>query len=112
MEAKEVFLVNAELVVLTDGWEEWPKVVLRLGVKTLVVAELLESMEAEESPLLWEKKLRSPNPVEMVGESQPELAPPNPPPKPKPPPERPKGVDVDPVLPSSKSCDCKQINRG
>lgn len=90
-----------------DGCEEWLNGVLGLLVYRFVVAEPVDSMEVAESPREWEKKLRSPNPatgVEMVvGESQPELAPPNPPPKPKPAPERPKGVGAEPALPSSKS---------
>lgn len=54
IEAKEGFLLKAELVVLTDCWG-----VCRLLVKPLVVVELVESTEAEESPLVWKRKLRS-----------------------------------------------------
>lgn len=97
IEAKEGFLLKAEPVVLTDCWG-----VCRLLVKPLVVVEVLESIEAEESPRVWKKKLRSPEFGKCdaaVGESQPEVAPP----KPKPAPERPKGMAVEPPLPSSKS---------
>jgi hypothetical protein len=97
IEAKEGFLLKAEPVVLTDCWG-----VCRLFVKPLVVADVVESMEAEESPRVWKKKLRSPEFGKYdvaVGESQPEVAAP----KPKPGPERPKGTVVEPPLPSSKS---------
>lgn len=68
-------------------------------------------MDAELSPREWEKKLRSAagtlakGVVVVVGESHIalEFATPNPLPNPKPVPERPKGVEVEPRLPSSKS---------
>jgi len=53
MEANEGFFVNVEPVLLTDGCEECPKVVLRLAAKLLVVAELAESIEVEECALEW-----------------------------------------------------------
>lgn len=70
-----------------------------------VVAELAESMDADESPREWWKKLLSPKPASGVvvppGESLPK------PPKPKP--ERPNGVGADRTSSSPKSRRGQQI---
>lgn len=54
MDAKEGFLEKAVLVVANEGWAECEKSVLGLLVKRVVV-DPAESMEVDESPLVWEK---------------------------------------------------------
>lgn len=92
-------MVKPVLVVAIEDVGAWPKGVPGLdGYR--VVAEPAESMDADESPREWWKKLFSPKPatgvVDAPGESFPN-------PLPKPNPGRPKGIGADRTSSSSKS---------
>lgn len=100
MDANDGFFVKPVLGAAIEDWEAWPNGALGFVVNR-VVAECVESTEADESPLEWWKKLCWPNAPDGVvmlgadGESLPK--PPNPNPG------RPNGIGAERTSSSSKS---------